>query len=295
MDWTYISKFAESLSSSLTSLIRVLVLSRPTIHFKSVHRSCVVLGNGPSLTTTISNHRQWLETQPLVAVNLFCVSEEYERLKPEFYVLQAPEFHMNRPPSKEHEVSRERLWMSLIQKTTWPLVLFLPVQAKTSTYLSEMTGLSNHPFIRIQYYNTTPVEGFSGLSRRLFSMGVGMPRPHNVLLPAIFLMIRAKIRTIYVVGADHSWHETVQVTDKGAVVDHIHFYDKNEVRLPMLKLDGKPYFIHDMFRKWHLAFKGYHDLQAYANQTDTHILNASERTYIDAFPRVSIPDFHAQS
>lgn len=295
MDWTRISAFAENLTSSVMSLVRVLVLSRPTSPFKTNHSSCVVLGNGPSLTTTISKHRQWLESQPLTAVNLFCVSDEYEKLKPEYYVLQAPEFYMERPPSKAHEDSRERLWMSLMQKTSWPLDLLLPVQAKTSMFLSKMTGLIGHEFIRIHYYNPTPVEGFSWVSHLLFSMGGGMPRPHNVLLPAVFLMLKAGIKTIYIVGADHSWHETIQVSDKGANIDHVHFYDRKEERFPMLKLDGKPYFIHDMFRKWHLAFKGYHALQAYANHTRSHILNASERSYIDAFPRVSITDKNAQS
>jgi hypothetical protein len=295
MDLVRLTSFLEKVASSLMSVIRVLVLSRPTGRFTADHASCVVLGNGPSLTTTISKHRHWLETQPAVAVNLFCVSDEFERLKPAYYVLQAPEFHMYRPPSKDHEDSRNRLWSELILKTTWPLTLFLPVQARKSTYLAGMTDLNNHPWIRIQYYNPTPVEGFDGLSHWLFSIGAGMPRPHNVLLPSVLLMISAGIKTIFIVGADHSWHETVQVGATGPSVDHVHFYDRKEERMHMLKLDGKPYFIHDMFRKWYLAFKGYHELQAYANHTGTTILNASERSYIDAFPRVSITDTNAQS
>lgn len=295
MDLVRLTSFLEKVTSSLMSVIRVLVLSRPTGQISADHASCVILGNGPSLTKTIEKHRHWLETQPAVAVNLFCVSDEFERLKPAYYVLQAPEFYMDRPPSKDHEDSRNRLWTALFNKTTWPLTLFLPVQARKSAYLSGMNGLSMHPWIQIQYYNPTPVEGFDGLSHWLFSIGAGMPRPHNVLLPAVLLMITAGIKTIYIVGADHSWHETVQVTEIGAVVDHAHFYDKQESISHMLKLDGKPYFMHDMFRKWYLAFKGYHELQAYANHTGTHILNASERSYIDAFPRVSITDTHAQS
>jgi hypothetical protein len=71
-------------------------------------------------------------------------------------------------------------------------------------------------------------------------------------------------------------------------VNHEHFYDKSEWRLPMYKLDGKEYRIHDVFRKLYLAFKGYFVLNDYAKEKNVKILNASKRSYIDAFERTTI-------
>jgi len=295
MNLERISQWFQQFAESLITLLRVALLSKRVVIPKSYTESCVILGNGPSLSTTLANHKEWLSTQYLVAVNHFVMSEAYGDLKPSAYILQAPEFFMEAPPTNLHETARHTLWTDLAGKTTWPMTLFVPVQAQKSNYFQKLTHIHSHANLHIQYFNPTPVEGFNTFKFYLFNANWGMPRPHNVLLPAIFLMLNSGMKTIHITGADHSWHETVRVTSEGAQVDHTHFYDKKEDRLPMFKLDGTPYFIHDMFRKWYLAFKGYHELQSYAQSLGATILNASERSYIDAFKRVSFPNHHAQS
>lgn len=280
---------------SLLSILRIAVLSRPVSIPKLETDRCVILGNGPSLTKTLANHSDWLSTQYVVAVNHFVSSVMYQIIKPSAYVLQAPEFFMDIPPTPLHEKARNALWQDLAGKTNWAMTLFVPVQAKSSAYFQSLSDIQTHPKLHIRYFNTTPVEGFEALKFRLFKANLGMPRPHNVLLPAIFLMLNSGMRTIHITGADHSWHETVRVSATGTEVDHAHFYDRKEERLPMFKLDGTPYFIHDMFRKWYLAFKGYHELNSYASYLGATILNASERSYIDAFTRIKLPHPHAQS
>ncbi|MEG8947848.1 hypothetical protein [Rosettibacter firmus] len=56
----------------------------------------------------------------------------------------------------------------------------------------------------------------------------------------------------------------------------------------MYKLDGKKYYIHDIFRKLHYAFKGYFILKDYADFLGAKIYNASSKSYIDAFERIFI-------
>lgn len=284
-----------ALSDSLLSLVRIVVLSRPVKLPPLTTESCVVLGNGPSLSTTLSQSMDWLRGQHLVAVNHFSYSDAFTETKPSSYVLQAPEFFMDIPPTESHTHAREKLWTCLIEKTTWPMDVFIPVHAKYSAYFNSLTSLHQHPFLTFRYFNPTPVEGWPAITHWLYRHNAGMPRPHNVLLPAIFLMLNRGAKTIHIVGADHSWHETLQATPLGAKVNHAHFYDSNPEVHSMFKLDGKPYFVHDMFRKWQLAFKGYHELQAYSKTLGATILNASERSYIDAFERVIIPTTHAQS
>lgn len=290
-----LAKFGQNVVNSLLTLARVTLLSKRVMIPKASTQSCVILGNGPSLSVTLANHKEWLSTQYLVAVNHFVMSEAYGDLKPAAYILQAPEFFMEVPPTNMHETARQTLWADLAGKTTWAMTLFVPTQARKSRYFQSLIQIHSNANLHIQYFNPTPVEGFNTFKFHLFNSNWGMPRPHNVLLPAIFLMLNSGMKTIHITGADHSWHETVRVTSDGAQVDHSHFYDKKEDRLPMFKLDGTPYFIHDMFRKWYLAFKGYHELQSYAHYLGATILNASERSYIDAFKRVSFPNHHAQS
>jgi hypothetical protein len=109
------------------------------------------------------------------------------------------------------------------------------------------------------------------------------------LIPAIYLAINTGFKRIVLFGADHSWHEEIKVDDSNSVtVNHEHFYDKQDVRLPMYKLDGKKYFLHDIFRKLHYAFKGYFILNNYAGYMSAKIQNASSRSYIDAFEKIRI-------
>ena len=53
--------------------------------------------------------------------------------------------------------------------------------------------------IQVHYMNTTPIEGFENISFQLISRQLGMPRPHNVLIPTILHAINLDFRNIYVV------------------------------------------------------------------------------------------------
>ena len=143
--------------------------------------------------------------------------------------------------------------------------------------------------LSVVYYNKTPVEGLQAVNNFLFKLNLGMPRPYNVLVPTIFLALNMGFKSIYLFGADHSWHEEIKVDENNNVlVNHEHFYDNSAQVKPMYHLDGKEYYIHDIFRKLYLAFKGYFVLKNYAETLGAKILNASEKSYIDAFDKIKI-------
>jgi hypothetical protein len=120
-------------------------------------------------------------------------------------------------------------------------------------------------------------------------MNLGMPRPHNVLVPTLFLALKMGFKNVVLFGADHSWHEEIRIDESNQLtVNHEHFYDKSKQIMPMYKLDGKEYYLHDVFRKLHLAFKGYFVLKEYADYLGSKILNASKKSYIDAFEKIKL-------
>ena len=95
-----------------------------------------------------------------------------------------------------------------------------------------------------------------------------------------------KYKNIFLYGADHSWHEDLKINSGNQVdVNHTHFYDKEKVVMPMYKLEGKPFYMHEILRKLHLAFKAYHTIKKYAVSRQTKIINSSEKSYIDAFEK----------
>lgn len=285
-----LQEFIENLFASLFSVIKVLLISKFNLKIKRINSEieCVILGNGPSLNDTLKEDLNFVldDKKKVIAVNSFVKSEYYERIKPDYYVLNAPEYWLE-VISELHQKMRKDVFQNLIVKTNWELTLFVPYQAKKSKVWKNL--FESNPNIHTLYYNKTPVEGLTSVNHFFFKKNFGMPRPHNVLLPTIFLALNMNFKKIFIFGADHSWHEEIRVDDANKVtVNHEHFFDKSELRLPMYKLDGKEYRIHDVFRKLYLAFNGYLILRGYAQSLNAEIYNASKLSYIDAFPKVKV-------
>jgi hypothetical protein len=273
---------------SLVSLIRVMILSKFDITLPEEKGSIVILGNGPSLKNTLNDNIDFLTSsdKKRMAVNMFCNSDSYTEIKPEYYILNAPEFFRD-VVTEMWEEMRWRVFWNLKEKTDWDMTLFVPAAASKSEHFIRF--VNEQTKIKVVYYNTTPAEGFTSLIQFLFKKNLGMPRPHNVLVPSIFLSLNMGFKEIFLVGADHSWHEEIKVDETNkTTVNHEHFYDAGKVTMPMYKLDGEEYRIHDIFRKLHLAFKGYFIIKDYAKELNAKIFNASFRSYIDAFPKIKI-------
>ena len=287
MTFQKITNFFRDIFQTSFSIVKIIILSKWFVSFgkhRTEERVCSILGNGPCLTQDIEKHFDFIASKKKFCVNLFALSNEYELIKPEYYVLAAPEFWLAK--TTDYLINeRYKLSDSFVSKTTWPMKLFIPFAAKGSELCKKVITNKN---IELVYYNNTPVEGMSGIINLLFKANLGMPRPHNVLIPTIYLAMNIGFKKIIILGADHSWHEGIKVDGSNKpTVNHEHFYDKREVRMPMYKLDGMQYFIHDIFCKLHYAFKGYFILSSYADYMKVDILNASSKSYIDAFKKTS--------
>lgn len=280
--------FLSGLFNSFFSIFKVFILSRFNTKIK-IHKikdeEAVILANGPCLTKDLELNSSFISSRKKFCVNFFALSREYEKIKPEYYVLAAPEFWLIKTSSYFNE-QKESLIDSLTNNTKWEMLILIPFQAKDSEFVRRV---SKNNFIRFLFYNNTPVEGLQSISHLLFKLNFGMPRPHNVLIPSIFLALNLGFNTITILGADHSWHEEIKIDESNSVtVNHEHFYDGNKVQMPMYKLEGEKYLIHDVFRKLHFAFKGYFVLRTYAESIGAKILNVSSKSYIDAFERIRI-------
>lgn len=281
-------KFLTDLFNSIFSIVKVFILSHFFTHIKNKRTNkeeIIILANGPCLTQDLINNYTYINSGTKLCVNFFALYEEYQKLKPEYYVLAAPEFWLPKP-SKYFREKKETLINFLVNKTDWNMIILIPYQAKSSDFVNRVSSNNRIEFL---YYNNTPIEGLKFVSHLLFRLNLGMPRPHNVLIPSIFLSLNLGFKKIIIFGADHSWHEEIKIDETNTVtVNHEHFYDKSKVQMPMYKLEGEKYFIHDIFRKLHFAFKGYFVLRDYAESLGAEVLNASSKSYIDAFKRIKI-------
>lgn len=243
------------------------------------HESIIVMGNGPSLSDTISSYRDILLSNPLLAVNFAANASEFFFLKPRYYVLADPYFF------NAGDNTNVAKLIDNIGKIDWEMTLFLPVKARKNHI-----NIGNK-HITIEYFNTVGVEGFHWLENFAFRKGWGMPRPRNVLIPSLMIAISLGYQNIYITGADHSWTRTLSVNENNEVVSiQPHFYKDDEKEETRVKTEYLKYPLHKIIYSFYVAFKSYFTIQRYARYRNVNIYNATPESFIDAFERKSISD-----
>lgn len=269
----------KKLTDSILTSGKVLLRSRSVENTKrDEHGSrLIIMGNGPSLRTTLTDHRQTLENNDTMAVNFAANTPEYFELKPRHYVLADPHFFKSGEGSDPNVAE---LWRNL-RNTHWDMTLHVPAGFQPSLPYN----------IKVRHFNMTPAEGYAGFCHALFRRGMAMPRPRNVLIPAIMEGIRFGYREIYLVGADHTWPHSLYVDDENRVVTvQPHFYEDNKKELDRVAREYEGIHIHDVLGSMTVAFRSYHSIRRYADSQGVSIFNSTPGSLIDAFTRRSLPD-----
>lgn len=285
-----IGVFFKNLFSSLMSIVKVFLLSKFFVKLpKTTLKKASILGNGPSLRTTLSSDLNFIETTDIYAVNLFASSEEFTQIKPQNYIMLDPAFFLFSQENNGREDIKKTLDY-LIKNTTWEMNLFVPQKAKKSFLVKEIA--QNNQNIQFQYFNYTIVEGFAWFRHRIFNLNLGMSQCQNILACALFLAIRRQYDEIYLFGADHSWHEEIRVSESNDIeVKQVHFYDKaDQVKhQKVLNVNTKTHSdLQAIFLSLYKVFYGYGILKQYADYQLVKVFNASKKSYIDTFERVNL-------
>jgi hypothetical protein len=170
------------------------------------------------------------------------------------------------------------------------LNLFIPSSARK--YRRWRSKIRQNKLIKITYFNTTPIEGFKWFVHFGIKRGLGLPRPHNVLIPSVALACNLGYRKIYLLGAENSIFKEISVTDQNEVLlTQKHFYDSNNASArPMDKLGKGNRKMHEVLQKLVYSFQGYWILQEYAVRRHVKIFNATPNSFIDAFAKIKIDE-----
>lgn len=276
-----LSFFFSNLLNTLLSIIKIILQSgNPQSLPQSQQKSCIILGNGPSLGQSLNQDRNKIQTHTLFCVNSFALTTDYESLKPSYYVMHDPGLWLS---DSELSIS---IFKAIQQKTTWPIIIYIPRKAKNSVYLQNLQSDN----IKIIFYNYTVFKGFDSFARFFYKKNLAMPQSQNVLVACLFLAINMNFKEIFILGADHTWHENLAVNNENVLcIKDIHYYDtEKEVKLrPFYKgLHLKETFkVYEIFEAWAKVFKGYAVIENYAKYCHAKIYNASLVSFIDVFER----------
>lgn len=277
--------FFSTLAQTMTGIVKIMTLSRCPHNSRlpaATGDTLIILGNGPSLNDTIREDYDILHDYPSMAVNFAANSDEYLRLKPRYYILADPHFF----DADGSDANVTTLYKRIATLTEWPMTLFVP-----SNYIKKLKLPAENVNIQVFPYNCVGVEGFASFERLVYAKGLAMPRPRNILIPAIMMGLRMGYQRIYICGADHSWTRTLSVSDDNKVVTvQPHFYKDDASEKARVTQVYDNVRLHEILNSFYVAFKSYHTVKRYADSKTVDIYNATKGSFIDAFPRRSLSD-----
>lgn len=282
------SEFLNALLASTLSLLKVVIRGRYATRLPPRRLPvCSVLGNGPSLNESLAEQFDFIRQTEIVCVNNFAHAPIFAQLRPQNYVISDPNYFLFSEQTTDRDDIRQTLAV-FINEVDWPMTLYVPHFAKGSYLLRKIEQGNRH--ISVVYFNYTVVRGFQGLVYWLYEKGLGMPQAQTVIIAALTLMINRKFERIYLFGADTSWHEEIRLTDQNQLlIKQIHFYDKpRDITHQPVYSDAqrqRTFSMASQFLSLHKVFRGYEVLRDYADHRGVAILNASAKSYIDAFAR----------
>ncbi|MDE6099400.1 MAG: hypothetical protein K2G24_10985 [Muribaculaceae bacterium] len=272
------SEFPYRLALMAKSLVKIVLQSRPvSIREQSgqCHDSITILANGPSLADTIREHGHELASSTCMAVNFAANAPEFTSLHPRYYILADPHFF-----TKTSDSNVKKLY-SAFSSVGWSMTLLVPRQ-----YRKTAKSLVDNPNIRIETFNFIGLEGPAFFEHACYNLRLGMPRPRNVLIPALMCAIWLGYKNISIAGADHSWLRSIWVNDNNEVVSvQPHFYKEDKKEENRIRSEYTNYRLHQILYSFHVAFKSYFNVRRFADKKGVRIINITPGSYIDAFER----------
>jgi hypothetical protein len=302
--------FIQQLFYTFLSIVKI-VLKAKKYKKPAVNHSedCYVMGNGPALSAAMEKDPNYFSGKHVCVVNGFSTTDIYAKIQPQSYFIKDGLFFWidEKEYANPEQTWREKKSMgekntviaavntikSIKEKTTWKQNLYLPVWAKKSLLVKEV---SSNPNIHIVYFNNIKVDGFRWfLYRFIFPAGLGNPQFMNVVQMALFQKINEGFKNIYISGVNANFHQYLEVGDDNKVymLQH-HFYDKTPTRNVLSDRDASgnyiPQPIWKQFENLKRLFWGFAQIKSYANYKGCRIINTSKESFIDSFDREYIFD-----
>jgi hypothetical protein len=290
--------FFRRISSSVMTVVRIAagsVNERSSLPSASADK-LVILATGPSLKTSLAD----LEVTPFANIQFMSVNDYFKEQS--FKFLQ-PVFHVIADPIYWDDSCFEEYAEPLLQgmqSASWNITVFLPNRGRHSKLHRNLMSRN----IRFVFYATTTLSGFRHLVFAAFARRLGMPKAQNVLVPAISIALWLNYKLIALLGADHSWHQEIEVdTANTLLVRQVHSYDGLVEKRPFYKPQGigklasssalesrDTFSMREILSAWATMHESYEQLSQIAKSMGVCVVNSSTVSFIDAFERRAIAE-----
>lgn len=255
-------------------------MHHPLPQLEHEKKRMVVIGNGPSLQKTMELYERQLHDADCAMVNFSACTALFEKIKPAYYVMTAPDWPQNKDVRKCIE--------AIITKTTWPMTIVLSRELKSWRAIEEFKKNTNITVLCDggTWYPMPDKDLFPALDENRVC-----PPSYTVLTYCIYISIYWGYEETYLVGADTSFLKDMYVGQKDNVLYTIdsHYYNNADVNTRELESEfkGIPFgcTMEQKLYELYMVFYEYNMLNRYAHWKGVKVYNASEFSMIDSFER----------
>ena len=255
-----------------------------------IEESVDLIVNGPSLKLSIDEISE--SRRCSMVVNHFADFEYFEQLKPKYYVIQDSYF-WQRGVMPHYEEKRAKTYISLSEKTLWPIVLFLPSFADFS-FVRKNIKNDNIKIVtyHAQYLVSCTKEFRSFIKPKkwlfyLWKKNILAPPPDNVLVGATYVAFLGGAKEVFLYGADMSFFKGLEVDQESNEVGILqsHFYGDEFHRHFKDKMGKTPTTMSYELEKWAKVFRTMAILNDFYDLNGLKVINQSKHSYLDMFAR----------
>lgn len=285
---------------TLASLIKVVLKSKLLPYPKTTpDKSLIIMGNGPSACTIISDKYKY-ENNDFMCVNLFAAQNEFQILKPKYYLLLDDRFfnieidQINNPEESQLVKNNPELLeiQSLINKSwrnimnaDWEIQLFLPQIFKSKPIVKHLVSKK----LKITFFNYTVVNGFEVFENLMFKLGLGSPQCQNVINTCVFQAINYGFQEIKIVGIESNLHQNLMIdNNNNLMMRDDHFYRVENEWIPVRDNSGNPVFLGDVFISLSKMLKSHKRIAKYAQFRNVRVYNITPNSFVDAYDKKTI-------
>ncbi len=278
-------RFIINLFATLASLVFVLLFSRCNLarSLPKLRSNCVLLGNGPSLRSSLNASSELISNCDVVVTNDFPITPEFQIIKPNYYYLIDNAFFLL--SNKDIVFPRTIAICEALQSVDWDIHVFVP-----GKYKFILESHVNNNRVKFHYFNLTPCDGFDAFKFLLFEYGLALPYANNVLIPALIHVINSRYSNIYIYGAEHNWtsYFTLDEDNRLCMAGQHYFSETQEKPRVWWKSKDVSLLVHEALYALSITFRAYHVISRYAMKKNVNIYNCTNNSLIDAFRKFTI-------
>ena len=229
-------------------------------------KSLSIVVNGPSVNRTIKYLKPG-ETDVMM-VNNAPLTPLYKELCPKYVCISDSEFleKNKRNYSIRTELMKTADKVTIFLPSFYSKQFFFPADKLNIKYVFSLYGISEYDFF----------------SYKLMERNLLTPAFNNVVIMCLYVGIQLGYKKIYLYGADENFLKQVTVDQRNRVMrENIHYYGSEMMCENKKHGSDMEIMTYMMYR----IFNGLKRLKRYAIKENVRVVNMSDDSWIDCFPR----------